>query len=509
MAPPRVLAWQHVGVGLGASPVYSSRRIDLRMPRPIFGPKLPDMALPDPHKPYAADLGGGVSCLVPMALHANAKGTLPRPDLEKPNQDQARVDPLVAPRPTGWQPSGNDRATRLAVVVLAWNVFQHFYPYFDVVDADWPGELRRALARAAEDADESAFIGTLSRLVAALHDGHGGVYESGSLGQTSFPPLGWDWIEGQLVVTGVAAQGASGLKPGDVVFEIDGKPAAVAMAEQEAMISAATPQWRRERALGKVAVGSTDSEIALKVRRASAKPDTSRPPDSRSEVLDSTPRTVRLRRSLDMLAFLDLREPRPAKVASIKPGVMYVDLSRITQKEFEEAVPRLAEARGIIFDLRGYPKAVAPETIGHLIDEPVTCAQWLIPVTYWPDRRDVGFSFSNWPVQPSKPRFHGRVAFLTDGRAISYAETYLGIIEHYKLAAIVGSPTAGTNGNVNPFSLPGGIQVTWTGMKVLKHDGSRHHGVGILPTIPAGRTIGGVTEGRDEVLDRAIAVVSP
>ncbi len=112
-------------------------------------------------------------------------------------------------------------------------------------------------------------------------------------------------------------------------------------------------------------------------------------------------------------------------------------------------------------------------------------------------------------MQPKAPRFHGKVAFLTDGRAISYAETYLGIIEHYKLAAIVGSPTAGTNGNVNPFSLPGGIQVIWIGTKVLKHDGSRHHGVGILPTIPATRTIRGVTEGRDEVLDRAIAVVRP
>ena len=210
-----------------------------------------------------------------------------------------------------------------------------------------------------------------------------------------------------------------------------------------------------------------------------------------------------------MAEFLDLREPRPAKIVAIKPGVLYVDLSRITQEEFNGAVARLAEARGIIFDLRGYPNTVEPDTIGHLTDDPVTCARWLIPVTYTPDRRDVGFWFSNWTVQPKGPRFRGKVAFLTDGRAISYAETYLGIIEHYKLAAIVGSPTAGTNGNVNPLSLPGDIRVNWTGMKVLKHDGSRHHGVGILPTVPVTRTIRGVTEGRDEVLERAIAVVSP
>jgi C-terminal processing protease CtpA/Prc len=84
----------------------------------------------------------------------------------------------------------------------------------------------------------------------------------------------------------------------------------------------------------------------------------------------------------------------------------------------------------------------------------------------------------------------------------------MGIIEHYKLGAIVGGPTAGTNGNVNPFTLPGGYTVTWTGMKVLKHDGSRHHGVGIKPTVSVSRTIAGVAAGKDEFLEKAIEVVS-
>jgi len=215
-----------------------------------------------------------------------------------------------------------------------------------------------------------------------------------------------------------------------------------------------------------------------------------------------------VRRTLDPARFLSLREQRPAKIATIKPGVIDADLSRINQQEFDGIVPRLVDARGIVFDLRGYPQRSSPQTIGHLTDQPVTCAQWHIPVTYRPDRRNVTFQFSNWSVQPEAPRFRGKVAFLTDARAISYAETYLAIIEHYKLAEIAGAPTAGTNGNVNPFVLPGGYRVSWTGMKVLKHDGSRHHGVGVRPTVPAMRTIRGIAEGRDEVLDRAVATVN-
>ena len=56
-------------------------------------------------------------------------------------------------------------------------------------------------------------------------------------------------------------------------------------------------------------------------------------------------------------------------------------------------------------------------------------------------------------------------------------------------------------------TLPGGYRMIFTGMKVLKDDGSRHHGLGIQPTVPVARTIAGVTQGKDELLQEAIEVV--
>ena len=93
------------------------------------------------------------------------------------------------------------------------------------------------------------------------------------------------------------------------------------------------------------------------------------------------------------------------------------------------------------------------------------------------------------------------------GSAISYAESTMGIVEFYHLGEIVGEPTAGTNGNINPFSLPGGYSLTWTGMKVLKQDGARHHGVGIAPTVPVGPTVAGMAAGKDEQLEKAIQLL--
>jgi C-terminal processing protease CtpA/Prc len=198
--------------------------------------------------------------------------------------------------------------------------------------------------------------------------------------------------------------------------------------------------------------------------------------------------------------------PRPAKIAEPEPGILYVDLTRVEDEDFEAAVPQLEAARGIVFDMRGYPR-VSIETLGHLIDEPVASPQMYVPLVTRPDQQNVTWDFQSWELEPQAPRFKGRIAFLIDGQALSYAETYVSIVEHHQLAEIVGQPTGGTNGNRDQFSLPGGYTCSWTGMKVLKQDGSQHHGVGIQPTIPISRTIQGIREGRDEQLERAIEVV--
>jgi hypothetical protein len=44
-------------------------------------------------------------------------------------------------------------------------------------------------------------------------------------------------------------------------------------------------------------------------------------------------------------------------------------------------------------------------------------------------------------------------------------------------------------------------------MRVVKHDSSRHHTIGVLPTVPVRRTVAGVAAGRDELLEKALEVI--
>ncbi len=476
----KITSWKHRGLGSqGTTFLYTSQRISRA---PLDAKTADDM--PDPAEPLVTDLGGGVSCLVPLALYADRDGTIPKgtPKVKRPSGTTAQ------------RYTAEDRCTRLADVALCWNVMQHFYPYFDVVDADWSAALAEALRAAATDKDERAFLDTLQRLIAGLHDGHGNVWHSNATAQFTLPLL-WGWVEGKLVVTHVHDgpgdhADAGGLKPGDVVLEIDGRPARQALTEIEQLVSAATPQFRRYRGLQRLASGPQGEEVTIVIEDTSGRR-----------------RNATLRRTITIG---EVSEPRPPVVHEIEAGILYVDLNRITDQEFTDALPKLEQAKGIVFDFRGYPNNIRPYTLfAHIIDHPVDSPQWHIPVFHRPDRQNVEFQRGGeWHLSPSEPYLKAKKAFIIDGRCISYAESCLGIIEHYQLGELVGGPTAGTNGNVNPFTLPGGYRVVWTGMKVLKQDGSQHHGVGIQPTVPVSGTIKGVAAGRDELLEKAIEVVS-
>ncbi len=469
--PVAVVTWLHHGFGGGTGDDASfwSHRL-----RRALGPGQPPL---DSKAVFSASLGGGVWCALPLAVFSDSSGTLPHASAAMP----VRLDP------PGEGASGNERATRIADVVLFWNVAQHFYPYFDVVGADWPGALRSALQRAAADPDAGSFHDTLCRLLAALRDGHTWVsdrYEEPPLTL----PIAWDWVEDQLVITQVTDSTANGPRRGDVVRSIDGETVDQRMSEIEPLIGAATPQGMRWGALLPLARGSRQDSVELELQS---------PAGAIRRV--TLGRTVNLKR---------LGWDRPDKVAELRPGVLYVDLTRCTNTDLESSTDRMSTARGLVFDMRGYPHEVSKDFFGHLTDSPVTSPRWGIPLVARPDREDIVYEYSSWTVNPVEPRFTGRAAFLMDARDQSGAETYLQIVAHHRLAELVGEPTAGTDGSVVRVALPSGHQVSFTGMRVIKQDGSQLQGVGVLPTVPVSRTLAGVAAGRDELLERAIEVVS-
>jgi hypothetical protein len=453
-----LLSWRHQGFTLSdrSRGTYGSERVQV----------------PPPVRILTADLGAGLTCRLPLSVWADAAGTFPR-EVAAPAEVQGESRQLRAP----------ERSTRLAAVSLAWNVLQHFYPYFDVVDTDWPKALQDALQRAAVDRNQVEFADTLRRMVAALHDGHGFVAVAGE-DPTYIPPVWCELIEGRVTV--VDSKTPS-LTPGDLVVAINGREISTALAESSGLVSGATTQWVQFFAVERLLLGREGSRLTLDVQRY------------------RTGRHERLELARDRKwEASGLRQM--AAVTEVENGIFYLDPSRLSNADLEAVLSRLVRAKGIVFDYRGYPNTNA--VVPHITPAPVLMPELLVPEITWPDRQRFSFPAREAPpFSPRLPYLWAKKAFLVDGRAISAAETDLMIVEHYRLGEIVGTPTAGTDGVATSFEVPGGFRIQFTGMKVLKQDGTQFHGVGVRPTILVTRTLAAVAEGRDEQLERAVSVV--
>ena len=202
-------------------------------------------------------------------------------------------------------------------------------------------------------------------------------------------------------------------------------------------------------------------------------------------------------------------EKRPEQLAELEPGLWYVDLTRAGAAQVTAILGKLASARGVVFDVRGYPTDSGAQILPHLIDAPEGDRWMHVAKIVGPFGQLAGWQDVGWDLRPVSPRLTGRIMFLTDGRAISYAESVMGYVADRKLGTIVGSTTAGTNGNVASFVVPGGFGISFTGMRVTRHDGrSPHHLVGVKPDVPVAPTIARLRGGHDDVLERAVALIN-
>lgn len=421
-------------------------------------------------------LGGDVYARIPIAPYVKGKRTLP--------VATAKLPAPIKQRAASWHASPRDRDVRFAVLIQAWNTLNHFYPYFDVSETDWVAALPPALEQAATDASPEAFGRTLAIMHAKIKDGHGWISGPG-ISRPMPKPYSSEWVGDEIVVRRVADSVADRILPGDVIEAIDGRSVHDLYAEIEPTICAATEQWKRHRALGLIGWGVGRNDVTLSLKRGTS-------------TLDVT---------IPRAQYTEPPMERPADGAELAPGIVYFNLDGGKLETLAANMNTLAAAKGIIFDLRGYPESAGSNVLPHLSDAKIQSARWRVPIIARPNYQRVRFAVSNWNLPPQQPRLTSNIAFLTDGRAISYAESCMGIVEAYSLGEIVGSTTAGTNGNITSVTLPCGYSLTWTGMQVLKNDGSRHHGVGIKPTVPITPTKEGLAAGRDEVLEKAIEIV--
>jgi C-terminal processing protease CtpA/Prc len=385
---------------------------------------------------------------------------------------------------------------RLLAAIRAWNVIEHFYPYKSLLDTAW-SDVLPAILRDFEAARDAPDYGrAVARLASRLSDAHayvaGPAYERGVV-DDGYPPIRVRVIEGQPIVTRIfdtTAARSAGISIGDVVQSVDGTPAPERLRALEQLTAAATSHDRTNRAALTFMNGPPGSMVRLGLTDAAGR---------RKEAV--------LERRHEDVNTLYHRE-RAGEIVRILPGnVGYVDLDRLTLDMLDSMFTRLARTRAIIFDMRGYPTGTIWAIAPRLTDSARIVARLETPLVGH-NSPAPGVDAFHQVVEPAPvaQRYRGRVLMLMDERSVSQAEHTGLYLKAVSGATFVGSPTAGTNGEITTISLPGGLTMGFTGQAVTFPDGRQLQRVGLIPDFEVRPTVAGIRAGRDEVLEAALQI---
>jgi C-terminal processing protease CtpA/Prc len=182
--------------------------------------------------------------------------------------------------------------------------------------------------------------------------------------------------------------------------------------------------------------------------------------------------------------------------------VAYLKLSSVKSAEVNDYLNGMKGVRCLVIDLRNYPSEFMVFDLGcHLVKEPTPIAKFTAG-----DVQNPGAFAFGMPVTlyPAKPYVECPVAILVDEVTQSQAEYTTMALRSRPGTVVVGSQTAGADGNVSEIPIPGAQRTMISGIGVYYPDGTPTQGIGIVPDLEVRPTIAGIRAGRDELIEAAV-----
>jgi carboxyl-terminal processing protease len=387
-----------------------------------------------------------------------------------------------------------NEAERLLALFRFWNMVHYFFPNRDIMDRDWNEVLVTAIGGFVSASSALDYHLAAAELITNVNDSHA-VIGSSTLSShwgLNLPGIRTRFIESQTVVTRVFDRyiGDANVRVGDVITSVGGVPVADVRA-RIARYVASSNEGALQRAVDNLLLRTNASTLTLGLSRSGAG------------------RSVSLQTYGGATIFQEenLLNSQQAKWQMLPRNVGYVNMGVLMPADVPALIAALRDTRAIVFDVRNYPNGTL-----------YVLAQWLNPsarnfVTFTtpqygrPGSFDWGPTLQAGPAAPRADYYRGRVLVLGDERTQSHAEFTMMALRTAPDVIVLGSPTAGADGNISQIDLPGGIRTYFSGIGVFYPDRTPTQRVGIVPDIFVAPTIAGIQNGVDEVLQKALTFV--
>jgi C-terminal processing protease CtpA/Prc len=183
----------------------------------------------------------------------------------------------------------------------------------------------------------------------------------------------------------------------------------------------------------------------------------------------------------------------------------YINIGKIQEDSLPLIFKKFMNTKGIIIDIRNYPNEFMPYAMGRYLKPAYTpFVKYTGPDFSNPGAfKVIGFIKNGPGDRDSIKTYKGLVVILVNEQTQSSAEYTAMALKTAPRAVVMGSQTAGADGDISYVPFPGGFNSPFSGLGIYYPDGKETQGIGIVPDVFVFPTQQGIAAGKDEVLARA------
>ncbi|MCK4312847.1 MAG: peptidase S41 [Candidatus Cloacimonetes bacterium] len=384
-----------------------------------------------------------------------------------------------------------DSGYKLLALFRYWNMIEYFFPYKHLIDEDWDNVLKNFIPKVIECQDELSYQLTMLELIGEIQDTHANIWQQEVLSQfygKNIAPIEINFIENKAVVVRISEQldGTLRIKIGDVITEISGVKTDELVEEKIKYCPASNyPTQLRD--------------VAKRLLRTNE--------DFLQVTIENEDTNFQERISTVKVGEINFWEKELPSHKELAGDIGYIYPGTLKKEEVYKIMESFIHKKGLIIDLRCYPYDFIVFSFGkYLMPKPTEFAKFTNGSLENPGQ----FSFrETYKVgENNNDYFKGKVIILINETTWSLAEYTAMALRVAPKATVLGSTTAGADGNFSTIILPGNIRTGISGLGVYYPDGTETQRVGIIPDIELKPTIEGIRNGQDELLEKAIELIN-
>jgi hypothetical protein len=388
-----------------------------------------------------------------------------------------------------------DAGFRLLALYRYWNIIQYYFPYKNLIEGDWKKTLKEFIPKVINTENATEYTLAVLELIGQIHDTHANIWGDNQilanhLGKYQVP-MELKFIENKPVVTGFYDEKPDNnkeLEIGDALTKVNNVSIADII-KNSLKQTPASNYSTQLRDIAKNLLRTNDSVINVEFIRNNK----------------IQKKVVKAFSGIDINIYDKYINDTCFKI--INKEIAYINNGSLKRNYLPKIWKEIQNTKGLIIDNRNYPSDFPLyDLCSYLMPDAIPFVKFTTGSIITP-----GLFISGEPISIGKINedyYKGKVIILVNELTQSSAEFHAMAYKVHPNALVIGSTTAGADGDLSQFSLPGGINTGISGVGIYYPDGKETQRIGIVPDIEIKPTIQGIKEGRDEVLEKAIEIIN-